>query len=395
MNETLLHETIAALTRSEVKLFVATTGAGAGLQEMLWRVPGCSTYFVGSAFTYAREETRRLLGFDPEKYVTKETAVDMAMAAYMRAYTAVDVGQMPMGLAMTASVATSEMHRGDHRVCMAVMTPNRCYTATVLLPKRQGMLARVDDGVLTDCMAATLIQHALGTVPAAFYRGTSLGFSGDIETDGASGLRIRPIEMPAEQLERLFFRLPVFHRDGRRTSKLVDGERILFPGAFDPVHEGHVGITHALHDQIVTGEITWTIEAKTVHKEATSVQTLLQRASRIFQNDYPVQTLLFTNGLPLFVDKARHFPGAGFVVGADTLQRMLDPKWGPSAHDVISEFVERDSFLYVVDRDGVTLDTIVDSLPQPDGLLLGRISLNIEGDWKISSSELRRQANAK
>ena len=47
---------------------------------------------------------------------------------------------------------------------------------------------------------------------------------------------------------------------------------------------------------------------------------------------------VLTEDDPLFLDKARRFPGAHFVMGADALIRFLDPKWGQPVRGMLAEF---------------------------------------------------------
>ena len=54
------------------KVFVAATGAGAGIQASLWSVPGSSAFLAGAAFPYAAHETERLLGFRPERFCDED-----------------------------------------------------------------------------------------------------------------------------------------------------------------------------------------------------------------------------------------------------------------------------------------------------------------------------------
>ena len=61
-----------------VNIHVIATGAGSGLQNMLWSTPGCSSYFSGASFPYAQEEQEELLGFMPEHFCSEEAAVDLA-----------------------------------------------------------------------------------------------------------------------------------------------------------------------------------------------------------------------------------------------------------------------------------------------------------------------------
>ena len=60
---------------------------------------------------------------------------------------------------------------------------------------------------------------------------------------------------------------------------------------------------------------------------------------------------LFTQNDPLYLDKARKFPGAKIVVGVDALIRMLDPKWGVAVEPLIAEFRALGTKFLVADRE--------------------------------------------
>jgi hypothetical protein len=111
---------VAALRelRPTPKVFVAATGAGAGIQASLWSVPGSSAFLAGAAFPYAAHETERLLGFRPAKFCDEDAAVELAIAAYLRgreaalAETSGAPAKAPIvGLGLTASVSSLEPHR--------------------------------------------------------------------------------------------------------------------------------------------------------------------------------------------------------------------------------------------------------------------------------------------
>src|SRR5208337_2393838 len=97
-----------------VNIHVIATGAGADIQNELWAFPGSSAYLSGASFPYAPEEQEELLGFMPEHFASPENAIDLASAAYMKAYKF--GGKKPVGLGLTASVASEREHRGEHRV---------------------------------------------------------------------------------------------------------------------------------------------------------------------------------------------------------------------------------------------------------------------------------------
>src|SRR6478735_4176453 len=96
------------------RIFIAVTGAGAGAQNRIWSVPGCSKYFAGAMFPYGCDQTDELLGFKPDKYVSENTALDLAMASYLRAWD--KDGCDAIGIGLSASVASTAQHRGEHEI---------------------------------------------------------------------------------------------------------------------------------------------------------------------------------------------------------------------------------------------------------------------------------------
>src|SRR5207247_6467224 len=96
---------------------------------------------------------------------------------------------------------------------------------------------------------------------------------------------------------------------------------VLFPGSFNPMHEGHVllaRVAEELRQQPVAFEISVT----NVDKPPLAGETVRRRLAQ-FAWKSPVEL----TRAPTFVEKSRLFPGATFVVGADTAQRLVAPKY--------------------------------------------------------------------
>lgn len=100
----------------------------------------------------------------------------------------------------------------------------------------------------------------------------------------------------------------------------------------------------------------------------------------------------FTHSEPLFIDKARKRPGSIFLIGADTMQRMLDPKWGPDIEPMLNEMKNLGIKFLVMGRvlngkwttcRDIELPWSMQTLFEP---LLGRVD--------VSSTEIREVAHA-
>ena len=113
---------------------------------------------------------------------------------------------------------------------------------------------------------------------------------------------------------------------------------------------------------------------------------LIERAARLRGYD-----CLVTDGYPLYLDKARRFPGRTFILGADALARMLDPAWGVPPEQLLAEFESLGTRLRVAGRvvDGVwtTFDDLLrERIP---ARFFGLFDEPIGGRSDISSTELR------
>ena len=360
------------LKSAGVNIHVIATGAGAGLQQRLWEVPGSSAYLAGCSFPYAAEEQEELLGFMPEHFCSEEAAVDLASAAYMKAYKF--GGKKPIGVGITASVASEKIHRGDHRVFICVMTDEKVNLFQHTFEKQVGSAARHLDG--DDC--------------------DNWGFWMLLETAGISetnALGKFTKDVTALARERFFLR-PFFAANGKRLDTIPTNKHMaIMPGAYNPPHEGHLGTAQSVMDEFGR-TVVFEVTAEPPHKEALSVQALLQRAKLLQGHDR-----LFTRKEPYYLDKAKAFPGIPLVLGADAMVRMLDPKWGIEPLDLFKKFIDLETKLLVagrtIDDQFVTCQDILADL-QTKGdrgvwLLAMNVLMSVDGRWDISSTELRNK----
>lgn len=364
MSDLAAYQNLHKLLDRKISLYLVATGAGSGIQDALWRVPGCSSFFRGASFPYDPRESATFAGLTPEKYVSPEFAFDLAFAAYMRAIDLEKPEAEPVGLAVTASVASVREHRGDHRVHVVCMTREHVFGRSLVLEKGAGDDARHKDGRIVDGAALSVLL-------------------------GAVGISEEPARHD-DDARRRFFANPVFWPDGHRAEEdCLDVAWPLFPGAFDPPHEGHEAIANTLRGTDRVCEPVFAICSNPPHKAALSVQEMLRRAKMLRH-----RVTYFTQGDPLYIDKARQHPGTPLVIGADALLRMLDPKWGVDPKAMFEEFHSLDTKLLVFGRDVdgryVTAAEAIGKVPL-EGKRLARTFRAIDGRWDVSSTVLRRQ----
>lgn len=360
------------LEKAPLRLYVAASGAAAGLQRTLWEVPGISSVLYASEFPYDTEATDRFLGYKPTKvvngeergdYCSAKNAIRFAMEAYYRAYKF--DGPEAIGVGISASVTSVKEHRGDHRIFGAWFSEQGCQVFGRKLEKIKDPTSRIVDGLAADEVGLFTIFSATGINQDPPPWNNWQVLNGDPLT------------------EEVFWENPVFLSSGKRVSGLAAVEG-LFPGAFNPPHEGHFGIAKSFHE-LTWRRLTFQVTAHSPHKPPLTVVNMLQRAKLLEGYDR-----MFTKGLPLYLDKAKAYPNTPIILGPDALERILDPKWGIDTLDVAKGFREAGTTLYVPDVrvvDGVRINTSNLNLNEKLPGVPVRI---LPGEWDYSSSAIRK-----
>lgn len=352
---------------SNISIHIVATGAGSAIQQIMWEVPGCSAYLSGANFPYATEETTELLGFKPKSFCSEDTAIDLASVAYMKAFRL--GGKRPVGLGVTATVASATEHRGTNRFHVCVMTNSQVRLFSQTLDKGVGAIVRQNHDEIVSRESFNMLVNT-------------------VWAEEGSPISDEYVDVRARALAR-FMEHPFFTDNGKRLESLPTTSKFgLMSGAFNPPHEGHLGAAESFIDT-VGKRIAFEVTVSPPHKLPLTVQDLLQRAKMLQGHN-----VIFTSGLPLYLDKAKAFPGAALVLGADAVIRMLDPKWGVDLLPLLKEFKELGTRFYVIGRivnnKFVTADDIVKNLPD-ELSKYGYLFNHLDGRWDISSTELRNK----
>jgi hypothetical protein len=299
---------IEALHRTPLKCVIAVTGGGTGAVALLLSVPGGSRTVLEVQVPYHERALTEFLGRRPATFCSAATAQELAVRTYERAQWLAP-GEGVIGAACTASLATDRPKRGDHRFHLAVRTSDRISIYSLTLSKgardRQGEEALLDVVLLNALAEAFAIDQRL-----------PLPLLPDEE--------IRVETSPRSEPLAAFLRGEVPTLCSLWDGRLVTTDpppRLLLPGAFNPVHEGHWGMAEAA-SRLTGLPAAFELSVTNVDKPPLSAAEIRRRIDQ-----FTWRAPLWLTRAPTFTEKSAIFPGVTFVVGTDTAARIVSPRY--------------------------------------------------------------------
>ncbi len=306
--DTKVRELIESLHGSDRMVSVAIAGAGTRAVGWILGVAGASRTVLDVQIPYASSAVVDYVGFEPEQFVSAETSLALARAAYFRA---VDLrsGDSPVaGVSCTATIATDRRKRGEHRCHVAAHHETGWSVRSLTLAKGRRDRSGEDDVV------SRLILNAIAEVAGVGER-VDLGL-----LEGENVLRdgIEFVDHP-EALSEGHIGHVVVGSDGTETA---DGTFIggVLPGSFNPLHRGHTRLAEAA-SAILGAPVAYEISITNVDKPPLEISEVRQRLAQ-----FAGRVVVVTRA-PVFYEKARRLPGCTFVIGVDTMRRVIDPKY--------------------------------------------------------------------
>ncbi|MBI1918243.1 MAG: hypothetical protein HYS12_26420 [Planctomycetes bacterium] len=295
---------IERLHRAPNQYVLAVTGGGTQTAAHLLNVPGGSRTILEILVPYHAQSLSEFLGGEPEQNCSAETGRAMARSAFERARHLAP-RSVVAGFGCTASLATDRPKRGEHRFHLAAHTAHGSTAWSLTLSK--GLRNRAGEEAVVDAVLLNAIAETVGVplrLPLPLVDGETL----HVESVPASATLARLFrgESPTVCAEV----------DGRLTP---DAARpaLLLSGSFNPLHAGHLRMAEVASRRAGL-PAAFELSIDNVDKPSLCAEEVCRRL-RQFSWRAPV----WLTRAPVFVRKAQLFCGTSFVVGYDTVVRLV------------------------------------------------------------------------
>lgn len=356
---------------------LALTGGGAQAVGQLLGVPGASRTVLESIIPYDETALIEFLGQRPTQFCCLETSILMACRALDRARWLAP-GEPVLGVGCTATLATDRPKRGDHRVFLALASDTATVTYALTLSK--GARDRAGEEAVVDALLLNGLAAACGVadrVSVALLPGENVLMDQ------------RPEPGPLAALVRGEVAAVCVEPDGVLRGAQTEAG-LLLPGAFNPLHHGHRELA-AVAERRTGRSVAFELSMANVDKPPLTAADVRRRAAQ-----FSWGARLWVTRAPTFVEKAALFPGTIFVVGADTAERIVQPRYYHDRPDLmvaaLADIRRRGCRFLVAGREDGTgryVDPAACAVPEGFGELFEGVP-ETEFRVAVSSTQLRQ-----
>ena len=361
-----------------IKFSVQTTGGGIQVLSWLLTVPGGSNCIVEAGVPYAHGALQSFLGKLPEHSCSAAVALQIAKVAWRRTVALVLAESMHFSalrdnnifsISCTAALVSAAPKAGPHR-CFVGAASHDASVIVYGLNMTKGARSRVQEDAVCSRMILDCIARCISvtTLPQDFLIGCdgspvtlkpeepeiisietrtqNTSMIDDLLTNKISSVLIVP-KLPSGLIDQSLHHDFLFFDD----INLPPGT-IIFPGSFNPVHIGHVSSAMAAISLIQQRQqesqqplVVFEISITNADKASLTPEEIFNRLKNFKLDNTLFANIGFTNfaisitAEPLFSGKSKIFRSCNFLIGADTMSRLLNKKYyGDSEHEMTAAF---------------------------------------------------------
>jgi len=301
---------VEAILSSSARLSMVLTGGGSELASWLLNHPGASNVVGEVQIPYHPKALEAYLGASGPHRVEEETGRFMAVQAFTRMSAFVDNDRNVVGLGCTAALATKRVRRGEDRAILVMRKPEEYLVYKINFEK--GALGRLEQ---EDALSRFALYALAQACQSKVIQPGEWPPCMEISTQGI------PAIAPLEQLLRGEVKIVEKELNGRWSTAVKPQNRLLFPGSFNPLHQGHLELAAAAQ-KLSDSPLYLEISVENVDKPALAYSEILGRMEQL-KGHFPV----VLSRAATFAEKVRLLPGSRFVIGCDTALRLFDAKY--------------------------------------------------------------------
>jgi hypothetical protein len=293
-------------------MVIVNTGAGTKGVSDFFCIPGASSTILEANVTYSNESTDDFLLKNEIKipegigYACKERAQYVAIAARSRAEFLISkkkTNMIPIGVGMTGAIITANpdgsprLLRGGHRADITISIgrlPSENYKSYHL-----------------DLVPGEHTREEEETICGNFLKESI--YNAFMENCFNNFVKYKTVKYI------------VYSKNSVMVEDVIPKNTIIFPGSFNPAHQGHYNLAKAVIklQELAEYNVLFEISVRNVSKPALDYPTVLKRVQQFTSQNMKV---VITDA-PLFINKLELFPGCSFVLGYDTVFRLLSKEF--------------------------------------------------------------------
>lgn len=310
MEENIL-ESIKQIHKSGIRFVIVSSGGGSNAIASLLKVPGASNSVLESYIPYSRESLDFYLMKEPDLYCSKDTSLRMAAKAYSAAKKIDSKTSKTalFGVAITAALSTTYEKQGDHKFHIALQTED--YSKSISCVMKKGIRSREEEEELVTNFVVNMLLESAG-----------LDFSYPKINEEYVEERVNAKEGWKEIMRE---EIPYITSNNEEP-------KLIFPGAFNPIHDAHIEMAKLAKNKMLQN-VFYEVCIQNADKPPLSYHQIESTLNQFNKKD---QWVLTKAGK--FSEKAMMFKDATFIIGADTLLRMLNERFYSSYKSMIDEF---------------------------------------------------------
>lgn len=300
---------LAEIHASPEQGVIVLAGGGASALSRLLGAPGASGTLLDASVPYSAAALTNFLGQAPDTSVSGETARSMAAIAFQRA-NALDPDAIGhnFGLSVTAALTTNRARRGTDRAYIALHCQRASYLRSIEYTKAEDLSDTAEPKSLRDQQESVLCHEILDLL--CHHMGI---FFPSMTFDARYQSNTNAVQAPMDWQQVMV--------KAQDCNQPLSEPTCLFPGAFNPVHEGHV-LMKTVAEQMTGLSVNFELSIHNVDKPCLDYFSIQERLQQLA----PHGAAILTNA-PTFLEKAALFPNTTFVIGIDTLLRIDQSKY--------------------------------------------------------------------